>query len=230
MIRSNVRSPGPSQIDTADSIAPPGMMNRRRGVTRRGDSSAVFDREPHEPCAAIRILRARSEQAGTFGGQDKGLTAAPGDVPSSNAIDSSPSGTVSQATQSLHDPPNNLKVDITGSSLAQSITGTAPDGQEGSPRHSATSTRHLATSTTKPWIPGGAFSMQNLRKKWHRSQVGTDQQSQSGASAQSRMSKTSTWIGRGKQSETMRRIMGKMTKKKPENEGFTQSITVYEGT
>jgi hypothetical protein len=222
MIRSNVRSPGPSQIDTADSIAPSGMMNRRRGVPRRGDSSAVFDMEPHEPCAAIRILRARSEQAGTFGGQDKGLTEAPGDVPSSNAIDSSPSGTVSQATESPQCPPNDLAVNVTGSSSRRNITATALDGPTGSPGHSATLTR-------RSWIPGGAFSMQTLRKKWHRSQVVTDKQSQSGASVQSRMSKTSKWIGRGKRSETMRRIMGKM-KKKPENEGSTQSITLYEGT
>jgi hypothetical protein len=225
MDRSKVRSPEPSQIVTALGTARPGIMERCRGVPRRGefDDSTVFDRSSNEPCAAIRLLRARSEQAGTSIGEHQGPIDATGELQSTNAAADPQSGTASQATESHQYPPNDL-------SSRPSITGTAHDGQKGSPEHSATSTR-------KPWIPGGGSSMQNLRMKWHRSQVGTDQQSQSrdsvksGFSVQSGKSNPSAWFGRVKRFGRMGKIRDRTVRRTAAMDEFIKSgHEMYEGT
>lgn len=215
MRRSNVRYPKPYQIDTPLSNVSQTMMGRPRGAPRRQEfESNVFEREPHEPRAAMLALRARSEPL----------------IDATENLQSARAETASQATETPNYPPNDLAVNIPGSSSSPTITGTAPDGQKGSPRHSATSTRRSS-------IPGGASSMQNLRMKWRRSQVGTDQQSQigdsvkSGISVQSGKSKASAWFGRVKRFGRMGNIRDMTVRRTAAMDDFIKSgHEMYEGT
>jgi hypothetical protein len=86
-------------------------------------------------------------------------------------------------------------------------------------------------------MPGGAISMQNLTKKWHRSQVGTDQQSQSrdsvksGLSVQSGKSNPSAWFGRVKRFGRMGKIRDRTVRRTAAMDEFIKSgHEMYEGT
>lgn len=206
-IRSLEESPHSATSDSTSGK----IMNRPRPVRRRKISDdAVFDRKPHDPCTAIRILQARPASHITT----ESLGASPTARDSLLAQSVSESGTAhgpkiakafivpesqtaSKVTIGRHNSPRPCQVNTRLSSLTSNMTGTALDETTGSPRHSQTSTKRSR-------IPSRAVTMQYLKNTLHRSQVAIDQQSQSGVSlhgeySEQRVKSTaSAWLGRKK--------------------------------
>jgi hypothetical protein len=187
MNRPTLCSNGLPQDDTAQ------IIDRPRGVPRRAESySAWFGNDAREPYFTIRAPRTRSSSITTtlppeaspaahetldetIGSEYSADTAHEAEV--AEAIGAPKSRTASQVTILSHNPSGTPKVNTRPSSLRPSDTGTALDGLTGCPTYSAAPTK-------KPWIQSGAFSMQSLKNRRRQNQVGTDQQSQSGASVQ----------------------------------------------
>jgi len=221
------------------------MMDRPRGISRRKFDSTAFDEEKHGLSRAVRILRAESASLTTTQSQQASPTAhksldgtirsessaqTPKEVKVAKALEPSQSGRASQVTIARHNPSTTSKVNTRPSSPPPCITGTALDGLTGSPRH-------LATSIKSSWFPGGAVSMQSLKKLWHRNQVGTDHQSRSGdsvksgLSVQSGKSKALGWFGGVKGFGSMGHMPDKTVRRTPTMDDFIKSgHGVYEGT
>ena len=208
-----IGSLGTSSHDATSDSTSDKIMNRPRPVPRRKVSGdAVFDKKPHDPCSAMRILQERSaspittephgaspstraslvEQTDSkFGGEHE--------IEIAEAVDVRKFQTGSQVTIVRYNPSRPSRVNTRLSSPTSNMTGTALDQTTGSPSHSMTSTKRSR-------IFSRAVTMQYLKNKLHRSQVAIDKQSESGASlhsgisAQSWKSKASAWLGRTKRS------------------------------
>ena len=201
----------PSHDATSDSTSDK-IMNRPRPVRRRKISGdAVFDRKPHDPCTAIRILQARPASHITT--ESLGASSTARDSLLNQSVSESEtaygpkiakaftvpkSQVASQVTIACYNSSRPSQVNTLLSSPTSNMTGTALDQTTGSSSHSMTSTKRSR-------IPSRAVTMQYLKNTPHRSQVAIDKQSQSGASlhsgtsAQSWKSKASAWFEHARQ-------------------------------
>jgi hypothetical protein len=215
------------------------ITNRARGVPRRRKSEGTWfgwDARESRSARSASLTKTRPHEASPpvrssldekIGSESSAESAH--EVKVEEAVEVK-SQTASQVTIARPNPPSTSQPNTRASSLRASVTGTALDGPTGSSRHSV-------TSTTRSSMPGGAISMQNLTKKWHRSQVGTDQQPQSGDSVksgfsvQSEKSKASAWFGRVKRFGRMGNIRDRTVRRTAAMDDFIKSgHEMYEGT